>query len=231
MAQGQSSESTPYASGAYWRERTDLLYYSYVRFIVRCVGRDAQSILDVGTGSCPYLEWFHWIPEKWSIDIRAPYSSDTVQSIVGNVRDVEFGRKFDICTCLQVLEHVQDVEPFARRLLEVARLVVVSVPYKWPAGTTKGHKNDPVSLSDLHRWFGRIDNYHLIVEEPFVEVKSKRLIAIYDVEDENRKFGLEARNNRRPELPSKTPWKTFYKDLMKRGFARRSKRAVDQLKK
>jgi hypothetical protein len=56
------------------------------------------------------------------------------------------------------------------------------------------------------------------------------LIAIYDVEDENRKFGLDARNNRRPERPSKTRWKKFYRDLMKRGFARRSKRAVDQLK-
>src|SRR6266480_269735 len=62
-------------SNQYWHYRSDSLYFQYVDFLVRVVGRDAQSILDVGSNSCPYLEWFNWIPYKLSIDINAPYHS------------------------------------------------------------------------------------------------------------------------------------------------------------
>lgn len=182
----------------YWQERFDLIYYQAVDFIVRSIGTDARSIIDVGSGNCPYLEWFHWIDRKVSIDIIAPYSSDNVEPIRANILDHEFEEKFDIGTCLQVLEHVDDPGPFARRLLELTDRLIVSVPYKWPEGKTKGHVQDPVDEDKLEGWFGRPPNYQMIVQEPLGLAKARRLIAIFDA-DPARRFGNEDAKSRIPK--------------------------------
>ena len=78
--------------------------------------------IDVGTGNSPYLEWFEWIDRRVSLDIANPYQSDAVTGVTGNVLDVELGQKFDLCTCLQVLEHVPDPGAFARRLFEIGKM-------------------------------------------------------------------------------------------------------------
>ena len=111
---------------------------------------------------------------------------------------MRFEAPFDLCTCLHVLEHLREPAPFARRLLELGRLVLVSVPYRWPAGATKGHVNDPVDLDKLTAWFGRAPNYHFIVHEPFAGKKADRLFALYDPADPKRRFGREIRKQRRP---------------------------------
>ena len=68
---------------------------------------------------------------------------------------------------MQVLEHVPEPAPFARRLMELGRIVLISVPYKWPKGSNKDHVNDPVDLAAVTDWFGGRPNYHLVVREPF----------------------------------------------------------------
>jgi hypothetical protein len=177
-----------YASGRYWAERADMLYYRYVDFIVRTVGAEAGSLIDVGTGGCPYLEWFDWIPERVSFDLAAPYRSEAVRGIEGDLMAHRFERRFDLCTCLQVLEHVPDPAPFARRLQAIARRVIVSVPLGWPEGRTAGHVHDPVTKDKLQGWMGRRPNYVVQVREPFRGAKARRLIAVYD-EDPERRFG------------------------------------------
>jgi hypothetical protein len=186
-----------YVTDGYWAARNDLLYYQYFRMIIRCVGKDAKSILDIGSRNTPYLEWFDWIPKKVAIDIRKPYQSDTVQGIEGDIHKLQFPEKFDICTCMQVLEHVPEVEPFARRLLELGNLLVVSVPYRWPSGKTNGHVHDPVDAAKLNLWFGREPNYKLLVREPFTGKKGRRLFAIYDPADPARRFGSSYFSGRR----------------------------------
>ncbi len=184
--------------GDYWAKRSDMLYYQYFRYIIRCVGAEAQSLADVGSHEAPYLEWFDWIPEKVSIDIKDPYRSETVRGVEGDIRDLQFPQRFDICTCLQVLEHVPEPAPFARRLLEIGRLVLVSVPYKWPAGHNPAHVNDPVDRKRLAEWFGRRPNYQIVVQEPFIRKTGARLFALYDPENPDRRFGSAIRKGRRP---------------------------------
>jgi hypothetical protein len=191
-------DESMYASGGYWRRRADLLYYQYFRFIVRCIGHDARSMIDVGSGNAPYLDWFDWIPERISIDLANPYRSAAVKGIEGNVFELSFERPFDLLSCMQVLEHVPEPEPFARRLLELGRIVLVSVPHKWPKGSNPGHVNDPVDLNAVTRWFGRKPNYHLVVQEPFAGRKGARLFAIFDVANPERRFGSAERKARRP---------------------------------
>jgi hypothetical protein len=189
-----SPGGSPYSTQDYWRKRSDMLYYRYIDYMVRAVGVSAKSMIDVGSGNCPYLDWFDWIPERVSVDIRVPYQSASVKPIKGDIFKLDFGKKFDLCSCLQVLEHVPDARRFARRLLELSDLVVISVPYKW-TGTTVGHVHDPVDYEKVSDWMGRQANYKIVVEEPFQGSKHKRLICVYDV-DPNRKFGRDLAENR-----------------------------------
>lgn len=188
-----------FTSGKYWAQREDFLYYRHIDYIVRTVGATAKSMLDVGTGNCPYMEWFDWIPQRMSVDLRSPYQSDSVMGMVGSIHEMRFDHKFDIVTCLQVLEHVPDALSFARRLLELGKIVVISVPYKWTTDPrTHGHIHDPVSYQKLTEWVGRQANYHEIAREPFQTSKHERLIAVYDVEDSERKFTSVDVKARRP---------------------------------
>lgn len=185
-AYSAAGEKVSYYATNYWANRSDMLYYSAIDKIIRTVGYDASSILDVGSGNCPYLDWWTWIPKKVSIDIQSPYVSDQVEAVVGNIMDHHFDQKFDICTCFQVLEHVPDAAAFARRLFDLGTVVIISVPYKWPAGRTVGHVHDPVDEEKLKSWVGRLPNQYLVVAEPFGSVKHERLIAIYDPNPKRR---------------------------------------------
>ena len=176
-----------YGDGSYWKERQDLLYYKYLDFIIRSIGQKAVSLLDVGTGNCPYLEWFDWIPDRVSFDRRNPYTSPSVKGLEGDLLKYKFAQSYDIVTCLQVLEHVPEPKPFASKLLELSTTLIISVPYNWPKGKCKGHINDPVDTEVLKKWFSRDPNYSIIVEEPFRHVCHERLIAIY-CKESNIKF-------------------------------------------
>lgn len=185
-----------YADQSYWAGRFDMMYYKYIEVMLRCVAPQAESLVDIGSGNSPYLEWFDWIPERVSFDIRTPYQSATVKGIQGNIYKHDFKRKFDVCTCLQVLEHVEDPTSFVERLWSCSDLLMISVPYKWPEGKTKGHLHDPVDLELLTSWFGRKPNYQLVVSEPFLGQKGRRLIAIFDA-DQSKVFASAVWRGRR----------------------------------
>lgn len=184
-----------FASGVYWNDRQDLIYYRYVDFILRCIAADAKSLLDVGTGNCPYPDWFDWIPDRTSIDLESPYRSDHVKGIVGDIFTHPFSGTFDVVTCLQVLEHVPDASAFARKLLTLGKILLVSVPRNWPKGRIEDHVHDPVDLDKLEQWFERKPNYVQAVSEPFLETFGNRLICIYD-RDPNRTFDNRDRDGR-----------------------------------
>lgn len=199
MGEGDKS-AQGYTSGAYWKKRSDLMYYNYVDYVMRTVGRDAKSVIDVGSGNAPYLDWFDWIERRVSVDIVTPYSSEGVEGILGNIFDLEFEEKFDICTCLQVLEHVEEAGAFAKRLFELGKIVIISVPHQWPANSTPGHVHDPVDLEKLTQWVGRKPDSFVVIKEPFRKAKGKRLLAVYLNDDTTAKsaFNFQDRRPRKP---------------------------------
>ncbi len=91
-----------YQDGKYWEKRQNLIYYQCFRIIIRCIGRNAKSIIDVGSGNSPYLEWFDWIHKKVSVDIKVPYQSEKVEGLQGDIHKLQFENRFDICTCGRV---------------------------------------------------------------------------------------------------------------------------------
>jgi hypothetical protein len=163
----------------YWETREHLNYLRDVRVLASKVGADAESIIDVGSNACPYLEWFDWVPRRVSIDISKPYSSATVQGIRADFLKSELG-SFDLCLCLQVLEHIPDAETFARKLLAIAPRVIASVPYMWPDGSCKWHVHDPVDEIKMQSWFGRSPQLCSIVQETHAPPNHRRMICYYE---------------------------------------------------
>jgi len=162
----------------YWSSRCDMLYYTEVRMLADKVAPNAASVIDVGSNGCPYLDWFD-ATQKVSVDLLKPYSAPDVVSVTADFIEYQLPNRFDLCLCLQVLEHVPDPTPFARKLLESAEHVIASVPYLWPAGSTLGHLHDPVDEEKMLAWFGRRPHYSAIVKENRGGAKSRRLICYY----------------------------------------------------
>jgi hypothetical protein len=169
------------------------MYYRYIDAIVRGVGADAKSLLDVGSASAQYLEEFDWIENKVAIDLKSAYSSVTVKGIAVNFFDYKPDVKFDLVTCFQVLEHVPEAGKFAKKLFEVGRDVLVSVPYQWPERSNVHHVHDPVDREKLRSWTGRDPDYSVIVSELFVGTKGRRLIAYY--RERGQPFSASAARN------------------------------------
>jgi len=161
----------------YWDARRESLYYRAVFQVVSVVGRDAASILDVGSAETDYILWFHWIGRKVQLNTRFRSELEGVERVRANFFDWQPPEPFDVTMCLQVLEHITDAPAFCDRLKAASRRLVISVPYKWHGGTP-GHVNDPVDETKLHQWMGLKPNYSMTVEEPF---GPRRLIAYYDL--------------------------------------------------
>jgi len=166
-----------YKPRPYWESRRELVYYQIARALVAGFGKNAKSIIDVGSSGCPYLEWFPNFSVRTSLDLRRPFVAPGIQSLTTNFLKWKPDRHYDVAMSLQVLEHVPDAHSFAQKLLSVADTVVVSVPYKWPEGRCKFHVHDPVDEEKMNRWFEREPHFEYVCTEPKGGVQ--RLIQVY----------------------------------------------------
>ena len=176
---GQSSKSRGTGS-SYWKNRQSLIYYRYVDAIVRGVAANAESIIDVGSSNTSIIEEFEWASVRHTLDMHNPYSSHRVTGIKQDFLEFEPEIKYDFCICLQVLEHIPDASSFSTKLFEIARNVLISVPYQWPKGSCTHHIHDPVSTDKLESWTNRKPTHHVVVNEPLTKPPiGQRLIAYY----------------------------------------------------
>src|SRR5262249_18330024 len=146
-APDDAEEMTPETGSAsdrprYWAGRQDMLYYQVVRIVATGLAADAGAVLDVGSRGTPYLERFPDVPVRTSIDLVAPYRAEGITSLATDFLTWRPDRRYDLVTCLQVLEHVTDATTFAQRLLAAGRIVLISVPHRWRAGQSKHHVHD-----------------------------------------------------------------------------------------
>jgi SAM-dependent methyltransferase len=180
----------------YWEKRQDALYLHAARISCRRFGGKPQSVIDVGSNGTPTLEWHRKTASRLvSVDLRNPYSAEGVESIKTDFLAFEAPDQFDLVTCFQVLEHVPDPAAFAKKLLTLGKVVIISVPYKWPAGKCKEHPNDPVDEVKLRRWFGREPTYSYLSKEIELD-RALRLLHVYSSREVVLKEAAEKRKAR-----------------------------------
>jgi hypothetical protein len=163
--------------GEYWDKRKDAIYLFAAREICKKFCPSPRTVIDIGSNGTPTLEWHRERAGRLiSLDLRNPYVAPGVESITADFLSYEPGQRFDLATCLQVLEHVPEPKEFALKLLQVANVAVVSVPYKWPKQKCKYHVHDPVDEEKMHGWFGRAPDFSYLAREL---TKTRRLINVY----------------------------------------------------
>lgn len=184
----------------YWNRRKDFLYYQVVRILAAGLSEGVGSVLDVGSHGSPYLDWFEDVPVRTSLDLVEPYRAEGITSIVSDYLVWQPDRRYDMVLCLQVLEHVPDARSFARKLLASGRIVIISVPYRWPAGQSRNHVQDPVTMKKIVGWFGRAPNHAQLVVEP--SNGKERLVCVF--EEHTRPWtSLVVREGKRGFRPAK----------------------------
>jgi hypothetical protein len=159
---------------SYWRSRANLRYYDEVVALARQHAPAGRDVLDVGAGDTEVLDRLTWFARRVALDNRPGRRQRGIERVVADFLEYVPPRRFDLVLCLQVLEHLERPEPFAQKLLETGDTVIVSVPYRWPAGLSPGHVQDPVDEAKLAGWTGRAP-----VETRLVVNGYTRMIAVY----------------------------------------------------
>jgi hypothetical protein len=160
----------------YWQQRQHMRYYAQVLDCARRHAPGGGSVLDVGGRDCVYVAWFDWFQRKVVLDLKPPPPQPGVETVTGDFLAWQPDVRFDLVLCLQVLEHLADPKPFCRKLLATGRIVIVSVPYRWPQGLCRYHLQDPVDEAKLLGWAGQ----HALELSTALDGQRARLIAVFD---------------------------------------------------
>ena len=135
----------------------------------------ALTVLDVGAHDPYVLSQLTWVPTKVALDLQ--YGGNQLP-VWQKARGMIFlqsdifktgfrGRQFDIVTCTQVVEHIPNgtVTHFVRRMMQLAKTLIVTTTFELPYGVIHGHVQDPISQEKFRSWFdhpdvpGRIVHY------------------------------------------------------------------------
>lgn len=172
----------------YVEERADYRYYKYLRNIIAMLGSRAESVIDVGSNGVDLISYLS-CKRKVSLDLHNPVVASGVKSVKEDFLKFECKEKFDLCTCFQVLEHIDDehIEEFASKLIQLGGVTVVTVPYKWPKNVIKGHLQDPVDEKKLCSWFKRKPVFMHNILEGEKSFSGGRLLAIFVNEEVTEK--------------------------------------------
>lgn len=162
----------------YYKSRTHCKYYDLVHKWIDLYG-DQESILDIGSADTPVATWGSF-RNRYTIDPKVWNGQENVQMIQSEwpQASIYLPNKISVVTCLQVIEHICDVQNFVDAIFDVATYrVIISVPYRWRFGACKSHIHDPINKSKLRIWTKRKPIKSKIV----VDVGHSRLIEEYAI--------------------------------------------------
>jgi hypothetical protein len=161
----------------YWKSRSDYVYLHVARVIAQRIAANAEVVADIGSNGTPILEWFPGVPVRYSVDPITPFKGSGIRSVTCDFLKWKPQQRVNVLTCFQVMEHLSEPGLFAQKMLRMADVCIVSVPYKWPEGQANLHIQDPVDERKMLSWFEREPNYSYRATEIFGQ---ERLICVYD---------------------------------------------------
>jgi hypothetical protein len=180
-----SPDTMPLATGReqvreeYWSARRHLRYYKIVRHYLDALS-PGRLLIDVGCNETAVVT-FGRFTRRIAIDLQRCGTFAGVEAHVTDWMDFDLGERASVITCLQVLEHLSDavIVPFAHKLLSRADVVIVSVPYRWPAGQDSAHLQDPMDETKLYAIMGKEPAESIVVAEHQPLMPKPRLVSLY----------------------------------------------------
>ena len=174
--------------------RKHMRYYDTLFYTTLQYGADAESIIEVGCASDPFLKHLGWIDQRTCVapyfveygkDSRK-YSTTDIQKVTADFMEYHLpnDEKFDLLLCNQVLEHVPDPASFMKKLIASAKTSIISVPYNWGyCGKTCNHVTNHITIDRLKKWSApHVPIYHKIVEEEGSGGNRKRAIVVFGID-------------------------------------------------
>jgi len=145
----------------YWTRRKDANYYRVVIEICSniLINNQHYSIIDFG---CKNTEVIFDLKcdKKFLLDEEnkyKPYQKLKIAEkklifIEKSIYDIDYTNEFDICICLQTLEHLKHPEK-AFELIHKAskKYTIISLPYKWKV-FPKGHIHNDIDEQLIKKW-------------------------------------------------------------------------------
>ncbi len=156
---------------SYWQARRERnkQYYGLTTELVKKYAAGANSMIDIGNRGCGYVCEWDWIADRTVLDLSADIYQldDSVHKIRQDFLLWQPERRYDLVTCLQTLEHIDDPLPFIDKLRQIqGDILIVSLPYLWPASKAPlEHKHDPIDMDKIYRWFGEEPLEHSVATE------------------------------------------------------------------
>lgn len=158
----------------YWKYRKNCKYYTKVIELVNNLNK--TSIIDIGSANTELHTFLNEnYKDKVCLDINKLPEIKNVRTIKSDFYKWIPDKKYDVVTCLQVLEHLDDPKKFCKKIFETGNNVIISVPYKWKKGFCIYHVQDPVDEEKIFSWTEKKPKETFIIEDDGV----KRIICVY----------------------------------------------------
>ncbi|PSO53322.1 MAG: hypothetical protein BRC35_16430 [Cyanobacteria bacterium QH_10_48_56] len=162
--------------GNYWEKRKNLRYYQEALRLAKKYAPDAETAIDVGSHNSQLLAQVDWIPSITAIDIKRVPEIPKATNIQGDFMQFVPDSRFDLVFCLQLLEHLEYPAPFAQKLLDTGKTIVISVPYKWHEESCEYHIQDPVDENKLLSWTQKSWLEKFVVQD----YGAARMVAVFE---------------------------------------------------
>ena len=156
--------------GRYWDSRNHAEYYHVaIDWLSHLQGK---RVLDIGCGDTPIVLWgdFEW---RYAMDTGnfSSWFPPTVSFIQEDFTTFDFnGVIYDCIICLQVLEHIQDIQDIINKIISNCDVCILSLPHMW--------KPDPVHYHN----FISVEQFLAYINlkpEKFVITKCNRMIGLW----------------------------------------------------
>lgn len=131
----QALSRLEYLPSPIWEKVHDRNYYKHIR---RLVYNEHGSIIDVGSGHNSGYQFLNTLPHLHRTSVDLPLiSSNTFLQRENRIHyiDCDFMqldelRQYGIATCINVVNELDDPQPFIEKLLRIANKVYLVVPYR-----------------------------------------------------------------------------------------------------
>lgn len=163
----------------YWTARKELLMYKIVKIIVDKIGKNAKSIIDIGSSECQYIDWFDQIPIRVALDKTSAYKSSTCVGVDEDFLTWTPDRRYDVALCLQVLDRLKNPKTFIRKMQSCAKAIVISISAPDDIETTA--QMNAFYEANYQAAFGRKPNFIYLARE-FIS-DSSRIIMVFERSD------------------------------------------------